>query len=284
MTKTGRIDTKNSHSYKIDGNKAPGVTTVIGDGVPKPALVGWAAKSIAEFVGERITPTGDASELIAGLKAIDQRNVTEKKYKPRWPLNGDFSRLALIDTLKGVHWEDRDQAANKGTAVHGYAEQLLAGHEVDPPEYLIGHVDSYIDWVNTWQPQDSILEFVCGSRKHQYMGTGDLIATLADGRRWLLDYKTNRSGPFQEVALQLAAYRYAEFIIGPDGLEQPMPPVDCCGVVWLRADGADLYEVKADETVFRTFLYVQQVARFCKADRSEFISDALTIDQIKEAA
>lgn len=277
--KTGRIDTKNSHSYKLDGQKAPGVTTVIGDGIPKPALLGWAAKSIAEFVGERIAPNGDATELLDALREIDDRNVREKNYKRKFPENGGFSRLALIDTLKGVHWEDRDQAANKGSAVHKLAEHLLAGEEVEVPDYLEGHVDAYIKWVETWQPQDSILEFVCGSRKHGYMGTGDLIATLADRRRWLLDYKTNRSGPFQEVALQLAAYRHAEFIIGPDGLEHPMPPVDACGVVWIRSDGADLYEVRADATVFRTFLYVQQVARFCKADRSEYISDAFTPPQ-----
>jgi len=268
---TGRIDTKTGHHYKLDGKKAPGVTTILGDGIPKPALVGWAAKTIAEYVGERITANGDASELIDALRDLGRDNRYNK-----WPDNGSFSRLALIDTLKGVHWQDRDKAANKGTAVHNMAEALMNGDEVTPPDELVGHVDSYIRFVNDWQPTDEILEFVCGHRTHGYMGTGDIICRLRDGRRWLLDYKTNRSGPFQEVALQLAAYRYAEFILDQDGNEQPMPEVDACGVVWIRSDGYDLYEVKADESVYRTFRYVQQVARFAKADRVEFISDALT--------
>lgn len=269
--KTGRIDRGNGHSYKLDGNTTPGVTTILSDGIPKPALVGWAAKTIAEFVGERISTKCDATELVNDLRTLGAGN----RYN-RWPDDGGFSRLALIDTLKGVHWNDRDKAANRGTQVHNMAEDLMNGKEVNPPDELVGHVDAYIRWVAEWNPTDEIVEFVCGSRKHRYMGTGDIICTLADGRRWLLDYKTNRSGPFQEVALQLAAYRYAEFIVTPDG-EIPMPPVDACGVVWIRADGADLYEVKADETVFRTFLYVQQVARFAKADKAEFISDALTL-------
>jgi hypothetical protein len=277
---TGRTDFKNGgHSYKLDGQKAPGVTTIIGDGIPKPALIGWAAKSIAEYVGERIDRNGDGRLVIDDLRTIGTDPKTGNRWN-KWPDDGTFSRLALIETLKGVHWLDRDRAANKGIAVHGYAEELMAGEEVEPPDELVGHVDSYIGWHTLWQPRDPILEFVCGNRKAGYMGTGDIICTLADGRRWLIDYKTNRSGPFHEVALQLAAYRYAEFIVDSDGTEQPMPPVDCCGVLWIRADGADLYEVRADETVFRTFLYVQQVARFCKADRADFISDALTLKEL----
>ena len=156
----------------------------------------------------------------------------------------------------------------------------MNGQEVDPPETLIGHVDAYIAWVEQWQPKDSILEFCGGNRHYGYMGTGDIITTLADGRRWLIDYKTNRSGPFQEVALQLAAYRHFEFLLDGDN-EVEMPDVDCCGVLWIRADGADLYEVKADAETFRTFLYAQQVGRFCKADKSDYISDALQLEAVK---
>lgn len=276
---TGRIDYGGGHSYKLDGQKIPGVTTILNDGLPKKALVPWAAKAIAEYVGERLTRTGDATELITALRALDEEKArTNKRYRAKWPTSGEFSRTAFIDLLKGVHWEDRDKAANKGTAVHNAAEDLANGKEIEVPDEIIGHVDAYIQWVNDWTPTEQLVEFVCGSRKHRYMGTGDLIARLADGRRWLLDYKTNRSGPFAEVALQLAAYRYAEFIVTPDG-EIPMPEVDACGVLWLRADGYDLYEVKADPTVFRTFLYVQQVAAFTNAERDQFISESLTLKE-----
>lgn len=279
MTKTGRIDRGNGHSYKLDGNTTPGVTTIIGDGMPKPALIGWTAKSIAEYVGERIGKNGDATELINDLKALDADKVARDKdhrYKAKFPASGEFSRTAVIDLLKTVQFEDRDKAANRGTEVHNLAEDLMNGKEVEVPDELAGHVDAFIAWHDMWKPTNALPEFVCGNRRRKYMGTGDLIADLADRQRWLIDYKTNRTGPFAEVALQLAAYRYAEFLVTPDG-EIPMPSVDRCGVLWLRADGYDFYEVKADEDTFRTFLYVQQVAAFQKADRSLYISESLTL-------
>lgn len=108
------------------------------------------------------------------------------------------------------------------------------------------------------------------------MGTLDLVAELADGSLWLLDWKTGASGIFPESALQLAAYQRAEHYIGPDGEEKPMPQVDRCGCVWLRADGYDLVPVDTDDNTFRTFLYAQQVARFAKAPRETYVHEALT--------
>ena len=41
-----------SHRYKLDGAWVPGVTTLLGKGLPKPAIPYWAAKTIAEFVAD----------------------------------------------------------------------------------------------------------------------------------------------------------------------------------------------------------------------------------------
>jgi hypothetical protein len=38
-----------------------------------------------------------------------------------------------------------------------------------------------------------------------------------------------------------------------------MEPTDWCGALWLRADGFDLYPMRADEEVHRVFLYLRQV-------------------------
>ena len=281
MTVTGRIDTPKSHYYKIDGEKTPGVTTILGAGVPTPALVYWAANGIAGYVSERLTPgengTIDATQLDRDLRTIDATTGRAPKFRD------GFTRNAIFETLKGVHWLDRDQAANKGTEIHGYAERLINGEECDIPHELEGHVDSFIRWHEDWQPRNTLPELVVGSRRHNYMGTTDLVADLADDRRWLVDYKTGRSGVYPETALQCAAYRYAEFAI-INGVEAPMPEVDAVGVVWLRADGYDFYPLTADEHAFRTFLYAQQIARFAAADRSEYIGDALTPPQRQEAA
>ena len=47
-----------------------------------------------------------------------------------------------------------------------------------------------------------------------------------------------------------------------DGETVPMPEVDWCGVIWVRADGYDLYPFEAGPAQFRTFLYCRQVGDF----------------------
>ena len=39
-----------AHRYWLDGKPIPGVTTLIGKGLPKPALPNWAARTVAEYV------------------------------------------------------------------------------------------------------------------------------------------------------------------------------------------------------------------------------------------
>jgi hypothetical protein len=247
---TKRINSGRGHYYKLDGQKADGVTTILGDGVPKPALTAWAAREVATFAADNL-------ELLAQLE-----------------------RDARIDLLKGSPYRDRERAARRGTEVHRLGERLVMGDEVEVPEELAGHVDSYVRFLDEWDVRAEHVELVVGHRRHRYMGSLDLIATLADGRRWLLDLKTTRSGIYSEVALQLAAYRFAEFCLGDDGTEYPMPTVDACGAVWVRADGYDLVPVDAGPATFRTFLYVREVARLKSADH--LIGDVLTPPPLHE--
>ena len=262
MTDAPEIKRRNygrGHGYTLNGEKVPGVTTIIGAGLPKPALMGWAAKTIAEYVADRLDQAD--GHVLADQLIDDLAELARTKGKP-WP--DKLSRTKVAELLKGVHYEDRDQAANRGTAVHNLAEKLAHGEEVEVPEELTGHVDSYLQFLDDWQPTDALLEFVVGNTPHRYSGTGDMIATLIDGRRWLLDIKTSRSGPFGEVALQLAGYRYAEHAL-IDGETVPMPQVERCGVIWVRADGYDLIPFEAGPAEFRQFLYVRQVGDWLAA-------------------
>jgi hypothetical protein len=242
--KTRRQDYGRNHSYLIDGQKADGVTGVLNDGVPKPALVGWSARMVAEYVVEEWQSLARLLET-AGPDAV-------------------------VELLKGTPNRDRDKAAKRGTEVHGYAELIALGQEVEVPDELIGHVDSYLQFRDDWQPFDEILEAVVFNRTYRYGGTLDIIATLKNrllpsgkASRALIDIKTNRSGPFAEVALQGAAYRYAEIMVDKvSGEEVPMPEVDEVLCLWLRADGYDLIPFKAGPEEFSYFLYAQQVAHF----------------------
>jgi hypothetical protein len=253
VTKTLRKETRYGHSYLLDGAKCPGVTTIISKGLPKPALMPWAAKE-------------------AALCAINERHLWET-----------MPEASALDWIKNAHRRNRDAAANKGTLVHDLAEKLRDGAEVEVPAELAGHVDAYLTFLNEWQPEPLHIERVVGSRTHRYMGTFDSIERMPDGRVALLDIKTNRSGPFGEVALQLAAYRYAEFILDDDGAEQPMPDVDWCGVVWITDTGYEVYEYRCDEATFRTFLYVAQCARFMD-EADTYKSEALPVPNWAEVA
>lgn len=241
---TRRLNSGRGHWYKLDGHKVDGVTTVLSNGIPKPALTNWAAREVATFAADNL-------DLLAQL-----------------------DRDARIDLLKGSPWRDRDKAARRGTEVHRLAEHLARGDEVDVPDELVGHVDSYLRFLDDWQPTDELLEVVVGHHAHRWMGTLDMIATLNDGNRWLLDLKTTRSGIYGEVALQLAAYRHAEFMLDTDDRQVPMPAVDRVGAIWVRADGYDLVPVRADAATYRLFRYAQQVAEFTRT-AGDYVGDVI---------
>lgn len=256
----------NGHSYFLDGDKVPGVTTILGNGIPKPALVGWAARTVAEYVTDRLVMKDelvDAAELLEALRRFNETS----RYPEKWRV-GELNRGTLAKVLARVQYADRDAAANRGTEVHRLAEKLARGEEITVPEELTGHVDSYRRFLDDFDPTDAVLERVVINRRWRYMGRLDSIMTIdhpALGRT-LLDVKTSRSGPFEEVALQLAGYRFAETMLEEDGTEVPMEQVDACAVVWVRADGYDVIPFKVDETTFRVFLYAKQVGEWLDRD------------------
>ena len=53
MTVFERRNIGRNHAYYLDDKKLPGVTTIINLGKPKPALVNWAADSVASAAVDR---------------------------------------------------------------------------------------------------------------------------------------------------------------------------------------------------------------------------------------
>jgi hypothetical protein len=222
--------------YYVDANKRriPGVTTIIDQGTPKKALLDWGPRVTAEY-------------------AIDH-----------WD---ELTLMALsdrLDKLKGARWETVDAAAKAGTKVHLIAEQLVKGETVDIPDVIAGHVESYVRFLDEWDPQPVHVEMPVCSYTHGYVGIFDLIADFPSrGTRALCDVKTARSGIWGETALQMAAYRYADVILG----EGPVPEVDEVLGIHVTSEEVRLLPVTAGQDQLRQFLYVQQVARFCEESR-----------------
>lgn len=252
---TRRINRGSGHSYLLDGEPVDGVTAIVRDGVAKSNLIGWAARSVAGY-------------------AIDH-----------WTELAELSTSKRLRELEQAAWSERDAAAGRGTAVHRLAAQLAAGDEVDVPEALLGHVDSYLAFAQQYRIEELAVERMVINRRYRYAGSLDLIARI-DGEPaiWLLDWKTGASGIWPETALQLAAYAHAEAMVDPDGTEHPMPPIDHAAGVWLRADGFDVVPVDVSPETFRVFLYAQQLAHFTNAERSRFVHDALPPRELEAAS
>lgn len=226
------------HGYTIDGEKVPGVTTVIREALPTPALIEWAGNTTAAY-------------------AVDF-----------WDELGALTPSKRLKRLNGARYEERDAAARRGTEVHRLAEALVRGLEVAVPDELAGHVEAYVDFLNHADPKAILVEGVIGNRSVRYCGTVDLVAAMF-GQNWLLDLKTSRSGIFGETALQCCAYARAEVYL-EDGEERPMAElgIERVGALHVRADGWDLRELEWGEDVWTFFRHLAWIQRRIEAPRS----------------
>ena len=207
-----------AHRYWIDGKPAPGVTSILSKGLPKPALVYWSARTVAEHVA------ADPGAVVEMVERMGER--------------------ATVAALKEIPWQKRDDAAVRGTDVHAIAEEVIHGRAVEVPAHLVDHVDGYVRFLDAFDVQPLHTEVPVGSRSGWYAGKFDAIATFGRGkyagRTALLDWKTS-SGIYGETALQTAAYACAEFMAPEPDDERPLPALDLTGVVHITADGSRLH-------------------------------------------
>jgi len=216
--------------------KVQGVTTILGDGIPKGGLTSWAAEQAAQYA------------------------ITN------WD---DLGAMGLLERAKAIQFawkEERDAAAGRGTQIHAIAQKLLHGEKVPIPEGLEGHVESCVKFLDQYEVEPVLSETAIVNRSVGYAGTLDLVADMI-GHRYLLDWKTGKR-VYAETALQLAAYARGEHYLD-EGHEQPLADIGIqrAAVVHLRADGFDVYPMTITEPVFTLFRHVAYVARWVKWDK-----------------
>lgn len=224
-----------NHAYYLDGRKLDGVTTLLSDGMRKPALENWAA------------------------------NETASQAVERWDELSKLPTIKRYEELKQARYKVRDEAARRGREVHRLAEQLLAGVEVEVPEELRGHVESAVKFMDEWEIEEILTETPVWSERGGYGGTLDMVfrSRRRPGMVAIGDWKTNRTGIYGETALQLSAYENAESYVGSDGLDHPVSElgINEAWAIWIRADGYSVYPMERGPEVFRTFQFVATVAR-----------------------
>jgi hypothetical protein len=217
------------------------VTTIL-QAVPKPALVNWAKKYTAEY----------ACDHFAQLSALLEPDG-----------DGVVDRQAAVDWLKGAAWRERDRKADIGSQIHAATEAYVLGKPFPTwPKTIEPQMRAFVKFLDDYQPVFHVTEASVYNRSERYAGTLDGIVEI-DGRVLVGDTKSGKA-IYPEVALQLAAYRFAEFIGAPDGSEQTMPKTDGAFALHLPAEGGsyDVIDVKADEEVFRFFLYFRESFRW----------------------
>ena len=235
MSPRNATTTSRGRVYTWQGSNFWSVTTVIGNGLPKPALVPWGMREVAKAAVEQY------ERVFAMTRAAG---------------DDPDARQAVVDWLKGEPYRQRDRAADLGSLVHARIESLILGQPEPPaPPVARGYLDAFDLFVTEWEPEFLASEMTVYNRTAQYAGTLDWIARI-DGVTVLGDQKTSAKGIFPDVAQQLVAYRRAEFVGLPDGSEVPMPETDEARALHLRADGTyDLIPVRTDEEVWQAFLY-----------------------------
>lgn len=226
---------KQHHRYELDGERVPGVTSILSEALPKPALLPWGIRSVAEYAARN----------------LDALNTMR---------DSGMGEAAIVSALKQSPYTERDAAAKRGTEVHALAEQLIHGREVDVPAELAAHVDSYVRFLDDWKPTPVVTEAVVASRRWKYAGSLDLIADLPDGRRVIADVKTSKS-VYGETALQCAAYAHAEVRLDESGTELPMVEGITHGyVIHVTGNGYSVHPIDIGEDTFKTFTHLCYVA------------------------
>lgn len=249
-----------------DDSRYWSVTTLIGV-LDKPALTYWAAEEAAKCAVAHVDT----------WKSIEQASGTAEAIK--W-ISG-----ARFRPPKGQR-----TAADLGTAIHAACEEyVLSGIKPAVDAEVQPYLDRYDEWLQLFQPEILGSEVTVFSDSYGYAGTCDGFMAI-DGVPLIFDLKTARkpytkqgkpTPAYPEVALQLAAYRHADFAavwrprrfevarrryyaVGPTerAMAIEVPKVDGGLAIKITSEHCIAYPVQCDEPVFDAFLWCVETARW----------------------
>jgi hypothetical protein len=330
MAQAKRVTTKSSGRYYFDANDQRywSVTTILGDGIPKKALVQWSGNEAAKYVmRELVEPLRDVRRALAsdvynpdsillGLgdagNSFEDFSYEDETYKSKHFYTSLASLIASDDTNMQVMGYDqirnasnrtRDTAGLDGSKSHDLIEKyILTVHEDSPWDWsfhlkdasdnVLQIIERFNDFEREWEPEWEATELTVFNAAAGYAGSLDFIARIpALGPGLTLgDFKTGR-GVFPETALQMCAYRHAEFAeIAGHKASVPMPECERAIVVHMRPDDPDSYKgehpksyyeiipMNTGDEVFEMFKYVAQVAWFTR-EESVWQYPPVTVEQ-----
>lgn len=242
------------------------VTTILSQ-LDKPALLYWASEQTANA-------------------ACDQAPYLQQRIE-------NEGRETIVKELRDARFKPpkgRRSATELGTAVHDACEQYaLTGQRPEVDDEVRPFLEQFDRWAQRWQPKYEAAEMAVYNLTYGYAGTTDFIAVV-DGVRFIGDYKSSAkdvgadgkpTGPYPEVALQLAAYRHAELAAtwrarrferyrrryyllseAEKSAGVPMPEVDGGLVIHITPGHCTARPVKCDAEIFDAFTFAIEIARW----------------------
>lgn len=285
------------------------VTTIIG-ALDKPALLYWTGEETARAaIRQQSTWRGMLDDCDTGCTHTSARDCAAI----RWLRDARFRRP-----------KDLLSSTDLGSAIHALCEEYaLTGVRPDPERIaaevrsrggntvkvnlevpvLSAMLDRFDGWLQRFTPSYQATEVTVYSPTYGYAGTADGFVTV-DGFRAIIDYKSSREPydsqgkpktPYPEVALQLAAYRWAEHaaVWRPRRVEkfrrryyllsaaeramaEPVPEVDGGLCIHITPESCEAFPVRCDRAVHQQFLFVLEAARFVFETSKTVIGEPLS--------
>ncbi len=237
VTQTAPVEVNvNSRGYNITQTRHsfyPRTTTFL-NMLPKPWLGAWAARTVAEFAVE---------------------------YRDTWV---GLPKTDAIKLLKGSPWTKRDDAGDRGSAVHKAIESYLTGKPLpdglNEEEYECAIAAE--NFLKDAEVEVLAVELTVFSDRWRVAGTLD-ISCLIGGVLYIVDWKTAGKGVYPEAGIQLAFYQQAEYAV-LNGEIVPWGPAQAghAAVVHIAPEkyprGYSFHPVRTDFTVFRAAKHIKE--------------------------
>ncbi len=236
------VATPEGRFYERNGRRYISVTNVLDHVITKPVLVPWASKVVAEYA-----------------KAHPGADIKEWKRQPK-----------IV----------KEESAQRGTDIHAWCEQFFLNPELAlaaiPPEYAQECV-GFVEACERLGIHPIAAEATVYSDAFRYAGTNDLFATVAalGGATIQADIKTGKN-IYPEYGLQLAAYRFAEYIGLPDGTNAPVPEVEGCYCLHVDFGRTRLIPMKAAAREFSAFIHAVELAMWRVEHEKDIIGKEVT--------
>lgn len=164
------------HKYYKDGEQVISVTGVTGIIDKSGALMGWVAKSMAQYLHEN------------------------------WD---NYEKEVLIEKAKKEYRNISKDATDIGTAIHAWVSDWINGKKPEIPndERIANGITAFLKWQKENKAKFIESEKLVYSAEHHYCGILDAVAKIGD-KLVMVDFKSSNA-IYPEMHLQTAGYQIA---------------------------------------------------------------------------